>query len=154
MVYFVHKAKPFKNSKSNQKEDEVNVERPLVLAAVRLNGRALEHAPILLKSDREIVLAAVSQNGHALQFASRTLRGDSEIAIAAEKSLAHERHARLLKTMELVAASKNNKSHENNPRYHGHDTGLHSVRSCLSLIKYHVDPGPEFTALQKRSTFF
>ena len=64
---------------TTQSQDDRNI----VLAAVQLDGRALQHASAALQDDREIVLAAVQQNGRALKNASAALRGDREIVLAA-----------------------------------------------------------------------
>ena len=44
---------------------------PLVLAAVKQDGRALQHASAKMKNDRDVVLATVTQNGDALECATR-----------------------------------------------------------------------------------
>ena len=48
--------------------------RESVLAEVKRDARALEHASNELRADREIVLAAVKQAGCELQYASNELR--------------------------------------------------------------------------------
>jgi hypothetical protein len=57
--------------------------RALALAAVRQDGRALEHAAEHLRADCEIVLEAVRQNGKALVYAAEQLKGDREIVLEA-----------------------------------------------------------------------
>jgi hypothetical protein len=54
-----------------------------MLAAVQLNGFALEDASEDLRKDRDVVLAAVQQNGLALQYASEDLRKDRDVVLAA-----------------------------------------------------------------------
>ena len=49
-----------------------------VLAAVKQNGWALEHASPALRKDPEVVLAAVSDSGRALEYASNKLRNNRE----------------------------------------------------------------------------
>ena len=48
--------------------------RDRLLAAVAVDGLALQSASETLRGDREVVLAAVAQNGYALAFASAALR--------------------------------------------------------------------------------
>ena len=54
-----------------------------MLAAVAVDGRALEHASEALKADKEVVLAAVAQWHGALQHASEALKADREVVLAA-----------------------------------------------------------------------
>jgi len=56
-----------------------------VLAAVGVNGAALQHASNKFQDDKDVVLAAVRQNGFAVEHASEGLRGDMDIAEAAVK---------------------------------------------------------------------
>jgi hypothetical protein len=53
------------------------------MAAVRQNGKCLEHASEELKDDRALVMAAVSQNGNVLQDVSNEFRRDMDLIIAA-----------------------------------------------------------------------
>ena len=56
-------------------ESIVDVQEKIdMLARVRKNGHALQHASAELQGDREIVQAAVSQNVRALRFASDALK--------------------------------------------------------------------------------
>jgi hypothetical protein len=57
----------------------------LVLAAVRQNGEALQHAPESLQADREVVLEAFRQNGEALKYADEELLADREFVLEAVK---------------------------------------------------------------------
>ncbi|CAE6927913.1 pum, partial [Symbiodinium sp. KB8] len=58
-------------------------DRLLVLAAVQVNGWALDSAAAKLKRDREVVMAAVRQSGLALQFAHRRRKSDLGVVLAA-----------------------------------------------------------------------
>ena len=58
-------------------------DKDVALAAVSLNGRALQHVSIQLKANKDVVLAAVKQNGDALQYASLNLQTDRDILVAA-----------------------------------------------------------------------
>jgi tetratricopeptide (TPR) repeat protein len=58
-------------------------DRDVVLAAVALDGDALQYAAPALKADREVVLVAVAQSGPALMYASRSLKGDKSVVLAA-----------------------------------------------------------------------
>ena len=69
---------------------ELRADRDVVLAAVTSNGYALEHASVELRADRDVVLAAVTKNGYALQFASTELRADRTVVVAA---VANDRYA-------------------------------------------------------------
>ena len=69
----------------------VREHRRLILAAVAINGYALQHAAPQLRADREVVLAAVAQNGRALEYASAELRANREVVLAAQDSLAELR---------------------------------------------------------------
>lgn len=60
-----------------------NDNRQIILEAVKINGRALEHADSLLKSDLEIVLEAVIENFNALEFADDSLKDDKDFALKA-----------------------------------------------------------------------
>ena len=72
---------------------ELRADCEIVLAAVKQNGLALDHAAVALQANREIVLVAVKQNGLALEYAAVELRADREIVLAAvlqnEESLQH-----------------------------------------------------------------
>ena len=46
----------------------------VVLAAVKQNGRALEHASVDMRNNEEVVLAAVQEDSWALQFASDQMK--------------------------------------------------------------------------------
>ena len=58
-------------------------EKTKVLAAVRQDGWALEHASEELRADRDVVLAAVQQEGDALEYASDELAADRDVVLAA-----------------------------------------------------------------------
>ena len=58
-------------------------DRPLVLAAVSVNGAALAAASIRLVNDRAVVLAAVQRWGYAVAYAASVFRDDVVIALAA-----------------------------------------------------------------------
>jgi len=62
-----------------------NKDRDEVLAAVKEDGWALEHADESLQKDKEIVMAAVKQDGYALDFADESLQKDKEIVMVAVK---------------------------------------------------------------------
>lgn len=83
------------NGQALQQVPAFKDDKELVLAAVRQQGLALQHASPVLQADVEVVLAAVKQNGLALRSASRTLRSDDGIILAAvmQNGLALE-HAR------------------------------------------------------------
>jgi hypothetical protein len=55
--------------------------------AVRQSGYALEFADEELRMNREVVLAAVTQNGLALRFAAMELRSDRDIVLAAVRQV-------------------------------------------------------------------
>lgn len=55
----------------------------VVLAAVSIDGMALQHAAESLKNNKRIVLAAVGDNGHAWQYAAAELRRDEEVEMKA-----------------------------------------------------------------------
>ena len=63
--------------------------KQLVMASVRGNGLALEHASAELQDDEEVVRAAVSQNGLSLAFASRKRRHQSSVVALAAKQNYH-----------------------------------------------------------------
>ena len=55
----------------------------MVLAAVKQDGSALQHASEQMCADLEVVLAAVVQNGSALQWASGDMQCDRKVVVAA-----------------------------------------------------------------------
>jgi hypothetical protein len=63
--------------------------KKVVMASVRGNGLALEHACDDLQDDEEVVRAAVGQNGLSLAFASRKRRHQSSIVALAAKQNYH-----------------------------------------------------------------
>ena len=75
--------------------------RPLLLAALARDCRALQHASPELRADRDLVLAAVAHHGDALVHASAELRADREVVIEAVKS---DRRVTRWVDEELVAA--------------------------------------------------
>ena len=68
-IFFLKFLKDFSEDLPGYKE--------VVLAAVKKNGLALEHASDSLKVDKEVVLEAVKKNGLALKHASANLREDT-----------------------------------------------------------------------------
>eukprot|EP00526_Cylindrotheca_closterium_P022101 CAMPEP_0113613474 /NCGR_PEP_ID=MMETSP0017_2-20120614/6657_1 /TAXON_ID=2856 /ORGANISM="Cylindrotheca closterium" /LENGTH=116 /DNA_ID=CAMNT_0000522587 /DNA_START=105 /DNA_END=451 /DNA_ORIENTATION=- /assembly_acc=CAM_ASM_000147 len=58
----------------------------VALAAVRNNGRSLEHVNPSFQDDKEIVKVAVQRVGSAISFASDRLKSDREIALLAVKN--------------------------------------------------------------------
>lgn len=69
-------------------------DRKTTLAAVRRDGRLLQHAVPALRADPEVVLAAVSQSGLALEHAAPALRAQRELVLSALRSDARAlRHA-------------------------------------------------------------
>eukprot|EP00971_Amphidinium_carterae_P136529 2705117-Amphidinium_carterae.1 len=63
--------------------DEFRSDRDVVLAAVKRDGCALQHAAENLQGDHEVVLAAVEETYWALQYAAESLRGHREVMLAA-----------------------------------------------------------------------
>jgi len=59
------------------------IDKEVVLAAVKENGYALLYASEGMKNDKEVVLAAVKQNGNALQYASEGMKNVKEVVLAA-----------------------------------------------------------------------
>ena len=57
--------------------------RVFVMAAVKHNGNALQHAHASLKKDPKIVMAAVTQSGVSLSFADASLKKNYRIVLAA-----------------------------------------------------------------------
>lgn len=68
---------------SEVSEEELSIERRIILQAVMQNGNFLRCASQSLRADPELVMAAVRKDGYALQFASRELREDRNIVLAA-----------------------------------------------------------------------
>lgn len=66
-------------------EEELRAQREVVLAAVQVDGHALQFAVETLKHDLEVVLAAVSENGLSLRHAALSMRSDRKVALAAAK---------------------------------------------------------------------
>ena len=63
--------------------DNLKNDKKVMLAAVRNNAKALQFAPDDLKNDKEIVLTAVRNNGETLKFASDNLKNDKKVMLAA-----------------------------------------------------------------------
>ncbi|CAE8611163.1 unnamed protein product [Polarella glacialis] len=63
--------------------EELRGKEEVVLAALQVDGLALQHASTELQGDRAIVLTALSENGLALSHASAVVRQDKEILTAA-----------------------------------------------------------------------
>ena len=76
---------PFLDHTTDWRNDINWSDKDSVLEAVKLNGRALQHANRRLKNDPEIVKEAVKQCGEALQYANRRLKNDPEIVEEAVK---------------------------------------------------------------------
>ena len=64
----------------------MNLNRELLIEAIRLDKRALNFANGSLKADRELVLEAVKNCGSAIEYASDTLRGERELVLEAVKN--------------------------------------------------------------------
>ena len=62
---------------------ELQVNRAVVMAAVKQNGWALGYASAELQADRAVVMVAVQQIGGALQFASAELQADMAVVMVA-----------------------------------------------------------------------
>ena len=69
--------------KSDARRRQGKSERDAVLAAVSINGDALQFAPEAQKCDREVALVAVRNNGLALQHVHPSLRQDKDVVKAA-----------------------------------------------------------------------
>jgi CxxC motif-containing protein len=65
--------------------DKMKADKEIVLVACAQKGGALKYATPELKKDKEVVLEAVCQNGYALQYASDDLLNDKEVVMAAVK---------------------------------------------------------------------
>jgi len=63
--------------------DQLRRDRDAVLAALRNDGHALQHASEDLRADRQVVLAAVEENGLALRHAAQALCSDPDLVLAA-----------------------------------------------------------------------
>ncbi|CAE7571478.1 unnamed protein product [Symbiodinium natans] len=63
--------------------DQLRRDRDTVVAAVRSDGHALQHASEDLRADRHVVLAAVKENGLALRHAAQVLCSDQDLVLAA-----------------------------------------------------------------------
>ena len=57
-------------------------DKDVVLAAVKKDGYALQHADEKLKKDKQIVLEAVKKAGYAITYADRNFRKDKEIILS------------------------------------------------------------------------
>ena len=66
--------------------EEVRKDKEVVLAAVKKDGSALEHAAEELKSDENFILEAVKIDGTALKWAADTIRGDKTFLLKAVKA--------------------------------------------------------------------
>ena len=62
-----------------------NKDRDEVLAAVKEDGYALQHADESFRKDREIVLAAVKKDWEALEYADDSFKADREVVLEAVK---------------------------------------------------------------------
>lgn len=62
---------------------ELQMDRKVVLASVKKDGRALQHACESFRNDKEIVLTALRYYGNALQYASEALQDDKEVVLVA-----------------------------------------------------------------------
>lgn len=65
----------------DQADRVLRADRRTVLAAVRVNGRALFYAAAQLRADHEVVLAAVQQDPVALQYAAGACRGHRPLVL-------------------------------------------------------------------------
>jgi predicted methyltransferase len=65
--------------------EELRNDKDIVLAAVKVEGFALQFASETLRNDKDVVLAAVKEHPDAFQFASETLRNNKGVVIAAVK---------------------------------------------------------------------
>lgn len=65
--------------------EELQADRDVVLAAVRIDGGNLMLASDELRADREVVLTAVNNDGYSLLEASEALQADKGIVLAAVK---------------------------------------------------------------------
>eukprot|EP01043_Picozoa_sp_COSAG02_P075530 COSAG02_NODE_15618_length_1155_cov_0.929924_1_plen_279_part_00 len=61
--------------------EELQNDRDLMLAAVRVNGDCIEHISPDLKADREVVAEAVSAPGYQLMYAADELQSDTDMII-------------------------------------------------------------------------
>ena len=59
----------------------------VALAAVQLNGMALQHVGEACKADRDIVREAIAQDGNALKYASRELQAEPSLQEMAQRVL-------------------------------------------------------------------
>jgi ribosomal protein L24E len=64
---------------------KLKADKKIVLAAVKQNGEALQHANEKFRADKEVILTAVKQAGQALQFANKKLKADKKIVLTAVK---------------------------------------------------------------------
>ena len=67
----------------------MNLNRELLIEAIRLDKRALNFANGSLKADRELVLEAVKNCGSAIEYASDALKADREVVFEAVKNDAY-----------------------------------------------------------------
>ena len=88
-----------------------------MIAAVKQDGKALQHASAELRNDREVVLAAVKQYGMALCYASEEHRNDGEVVVEAVKQSSaafvyatRDQQSRIRGIMSLAAANRHMQS--------------------------------------------
>ena len=67
----------------------LRVDKEIVMAAVKIDGHALDHASKFLQADKEVVLAAVKQTWEALKFSSVKLQADREVVDAGVQQSGH-----------------------------------------------------------------
>jgi hypothetical protein len=65
------------------RDDTLQNDKEVVLAAVTQNGRALEYASKHLRDDPDVCYSAVNQNGFALRYASALNRDNEKVVLAA-----------------------------------------------------------------------
>lgn len=126
----------------------MKADREIVLAAIKQNRDAIQHAsmelqddwevqvtangmrlceaPEEVKRDRSIVMAAIQQNGRALEHASAELKADREIVLAAvQDSFSALRHASdEMRSDETVVVASINTQLRKFPRDKGNITEL------------------------------
>eukprot|EP00435_Cladocopium_sp_Y103_P028486 s514_g7.t1 len=87
------------------REESLQDDRALVLAAVSTDGLALRFASARRRAERPVAFAAVRQNGKALEFCERHLRNDEEPLDLDRHHDAKPKKAKLKKAMKKPAAA-------------------------------------------------
>ena len=75
----------FKKEIISLSDEKLKVDKEVILAAVKQNGKALEYTDEKLKADKKIVLLVVKQNGRTLEYADEKLKANKEVVLAAVK---------------------------------------------------------------------